>query len=83
MSATATLDRKATAAFLGMSLARLRRELQAGTVPGPLKLTGRRQLWSRIILERWLAGEASASGGQTDPIMSAIDAALASTERSP
>lgn len=67
-----TLDANAAAAFLGMSRARLRREVAAGTVPGPLPLIGNKKLWSRPILERWLAGDQTPAG-DVDPIMAAIE----------
>ena len=74
MITPATLDARGTAAFLGMSTARLRREVAEGTVPGPLRLAGKRKLWSRPLLERWLAGEADRP--DVDPILNAIDSAI-------
>lgn len=70
-----TLDRRQVADKLGMSIRRLNQELAAGSIPPPLPLKGRRKLWSRVHLDRWLSD--ADDQRDVDPVIRMIDAGIA------
>ena len=71
MNVRPPIGMRETADLLGVSEATTRRLARQGSLPGLLRLEGRRLLVRRAVLLRWLAGEGE-ERGDSPPALRAI-----------